>query len=76
MIDGRDDGEVKEFSFDDAQALLKTGKAQPVNFNEADPLAKRIEVAEVPTDRVEPVVVARAAEPVAKFLAKKRFGRT
>jgi hypothetical protein len=47
MIGGRDGGEVKDFSFDDAQALLKSGQAAPVNFNDADPLATRSMVEEV-----------------------------
>jgi hypothetical protein len=40
MTGGRDRGEAKEFSFVDAQDLLRTGQAVPVNFNEPDPLAK------------------------------------
>lgn len=55
MTGGRDSGEVKEFSFDDAQALLKNGHAVPVDFNEGDPLAKRnVKVEEVPLPAVVP----------------------
>lgn len=41
MTGGRDRGEVKDFAFDDAQVLIKNGHAVSVNFNEADPLAKK-----------------------------------
>jgi hypothetical protein len=42
MTNGRDRGEVRDFNFEDAQALIKNGHAVSVNFNEADPLAKKL----------------------------------
>jgi hypothetical protein len=47
MTGGRDRGEVQDFSFDDAQAMLRSGQAVPVDFNEPDPLGKRAEVEEI-----------------------------
>jgi hypothetical protein len=43
MTGGRDRGEVRDFNFEDAQALIKNGQAVSVNFNEADPLAKKLD---------------------------------
>jgi hypothetical protein len=43
MTGGRDRGEVRDFNFEDAQALIKNGHAVSVNFNEADPLAKKLD---------------------------------
>lgn len=56
MTGGRDRGEVKEFSVEDAQAMLRKGQAVRVNFDEADPLGKRemasTQLAEVSTPQL------------------------
>jgi hypothetical protein len=49
MAGGRDRGEVKDFPFVEAQELLRSGEAAPINFNEPDPLQK-IEDFEVRAD--------------------------
>lgn len=41
MTGGRDRGEVRDFNFEDAQVMLSKGQAVLVNFNDADPLAKK-----------------------------------
>jgi hypothetical protein len=47
MTSGRDRGEVKEFSFTDAQDLLRTGQAVKVDINEADALTTKTDIEEV-----------------------------
>jgi hypothetical protein len=41
LTGGRDRGEAKEFSVEDAKAMIDKGQAVPVNFDEPDPLGKR-----------------------------------
>lgn len=90
MTGGRDRGVVKDFSFVDAQELLASGQALPVNFEEPNPLETRILADEesllVPTDvttpqpvtdgLTDPKVIASMAEPTPKAaLNKKDVGR-
>lgn len=44
MKDGRDRGEIKEFPFPEAQALLRTGKADTVDLSRPDPFSSKREV--------------------------------
>jgi hypothetical protein len=62
MTGGRDRGEVKDFAFDDAQVLIRNGHAVSVNFNEADPLAKKLDF-EIRDEQSQIVPQLRVAIP-------------
>jgi len=72
MTNGRDCGEVKDFQFEDAQAMIRSGQAAAVDFSQPDPLDKRelalpqSAVAEIPAPQAE-LRVAEVASPSAKF---------
>jgi hypothetical protein len=41
IAQGRDQGEVRDVRFEEAQAMLKNGRAVKVNFDEEDAMGKK-----------------------------------
>jgi hypothetical protein len=74
MTGGRDRGEVKDFNFEDAPALIKNGDAVAVNFNrdEQSQIAPQVRVAIPQRSADAPAVTTKSEIPAVNAQKARR----